>query len=487
MIVEQTVIDALGHTEVTDEAIEPTCTKTGLTEGSYCVVCGEVLVEQTVVEALGHTEVTDEAVEPTCTGTGLTEGKHCSVCGETIVERTVVDALGHSWNEGEITTPPTETADGVRTYTCTVCGETKTETIPATGVSTTPENPDKPDLPSNSEDSNKPDSPDNIPDDTNDGNITKEVKPGDNVPETTLETPLNELIKAVLTPNEQEITKDGIDIRIILTVEDATDKVSSADKTAVEKAIGSLTDYKPGQYLDINLFKVIDGIQNPITETKTALTITFETPSKLRGSSKMYSVIRVHDGETTVLEDKDNDSDTVTIETDKFSTYALAYSENAPAEDDTDKKTTVKPISPHESNPGSDDPALSEREPNESVDTPSSDSSDSDTTSPSDENSSTDESDSAPSESKPDESVDTPSNASSDNDTTSPSDGNSSTDDSVTDSGDGTSSSDDNNSASSESVSADNSGNPSTGIAISLVPLAAAVTVLMVTVKRKKK
>ena len=78
-----------------DEAVAPTCTVAGLTEGKHCSVCNEVLAEQTVVEALGHTEVVDEAVAPTCTVAGLTEGKHCSVCNEVLVEQTVVDALGH--------------------------------------------------------------------------------------------------------------------------------------------------------------------------------------------------------------------------------------------------------------------------------------------------------------------------------------------------------------------------------------------------------
>lgn len=46
---------AIPHTEVVDKAVEPTCTKTGLTEGKHCSVCSAVLVKQEVVKALGFT------------------------------------------------------------------------------------------------------------------------------------------------------------------------------------------------------------------------------------------------------------------------------------------------------------------------------------------------------------------------------------------------------------------------------------------------
>ena len=110
----QVIIKAPGHTKVVDAAVAPTCTATGLTEGSHCSVCFEVLVAQETVAALGHTEVVDAAVAATCTTTGLTEGKHCSVCGTVLTAQTVVDALGH-----------TAVVDAAVAPTCTETGLTE--------------------------------------------------------------------------------------------------------------------------------------------------------------------------------------------------------------------------------------------------------------------------------------------------------------------------------------------------------------------------
>ena len=58
------------HTVVTDVAVAPTCTETGLTEGKHCSVCNDIIVAQTVVAKLNHDEENHEAKEPTCTEGG---------------------------------------------------------------------------------------------------------------------------------------------------------------------------------------------------------------------------------------------------------------------------------------------------------------------------------------------------------------------------------------------------------------------------------
>ncbi len=166
--------DMIGHTVVTDTAVSPTCTQTGLTEGSHCSVCDEVIVAQEeipvidheydngtvtkqatctddgvktykckhcedsyteVVNATGHTVVIDTAVAPACTQTGLTEGKHCSVCGEIIIAQEVIPATGHTEIIDEAVAATCTQIGLTEGSHCSVCNEiiVGQEVIPATG------------------------------------------------------------------------------------------------------------------------------------------------------------------------------------------------------------------------------------------------------------------------------------------------------------------------------------------------------------------
>ena len=77
----------------TETVTSPTCTEQGYT--TYTCECGDILVDD-YVDPLGHTEVTDPRVEPTCSNAGLTEGSHCSVCNEVIVAQEVIPTIDHT-------------------------------------------------------------------------------------------------------------------------------------------------------------------------------------------------------------------------------------------------------------------------------------------------------------------------------------------------------------------------------------------------------
>ena len=94
---EGNFVSALGHNEEELKMVEPTCTSPGLTKGSYCTLCGQVVMAQEEIPALGHKEIIMEAVEATCSTTGLTEGVYCGICNTVVVSQEILPTLAHNY------------------------------------------------------------------------------------------------------------------------------------------------------------------------------------------------------------------------------------------------------------------------------------------------------------------------------------------------------------------------------------------------------
>ena len=117
---EYQTIEALGHNAGAWTVVTAAdCTTKG-TEHKVCTSCNTEL-ETREIAALGHNEVVDNAVAPTCTATGLTAGSHCDVCGDTLVAQEEVVELGHNESAWTVVTAATCTTKGVEHKVCTVC------------------------------------------------------------------------------------------------------------------------------------------------------------------------------------------------------------------------------------------------------------------------------------------------------------------------------------------------------------------------------
>ena len=114
------------HTELIAPAEPATCDTTGLTEGKYCRICGEVLVKQEILPVLGHDMGPWQVTKPaTCVEEGLQE-KVCQRSGCNHTETQALPVTSHEYTA--TVTDPTCTEKGYTTHTC-VCGDSYTDSV----------------------------------------------------------------------------------------------------------------------------------------------------------------------------------------------------------------------------------------------------------------------------------------------------------------------------------------------------------------------
>ena len=127
--------------------------------------------------------------------------------------------------------------------------------------------------------------------------------------------------------------------------------VPQKEKDLVKAGIGvyasSLPNLVAGEYLDINLEVNEDGEWTAVKNVKEPVQIVIPLTKKLLAKADVFYVLRLHEGEATLLYDVDDDPETVTINTDGFSTYVLLYQDNKAA--DSDSETGRREIASSES------------------------------------------------------------------------------------------------------------------------------------------
>ena len=138
------------------------------------------------------------------------------------------------------------------------------------------------------------------------------------------------VVRAVLTPVQLQSVAAGENIEIRVDVKDISGNVPKKDKSTIENGIKEYRKEMPdlilGMYVDISLFmKIGEADWNAVTGTEEPIEVVIGIPLKLQSTDREFFIIRSHEGEYTLLTDMDDAPDTVTIHTDRFSAYAIAY------------------------------------------------------------------------------------------------------------------------------------------------------------------
>ena len=348
-------LPAKGHTEAIDPAKEATCMQTGRTQGSHCRDCGLVIKAQTVTPALGHDYSGAYVYDAVghwrvCSRCDALEEKHSHVYDDD--KDTICNDCGF---ERTIKNPEPEIPGGGGT-------ETPSPTVQPEKPENTPEN--KPENTPENKPGNTPDEQPDIRDDvdvpemTEDGKVdtSGEAVPTGNVKGmadtstaldigdgTVIVTVVCEeqeytagvsdtaaVVNAVLTPAQLQSAAAGENIEIRVEVKDISSNVPRKDKSAIENGIKEyrkeIPDLTLGMYVDISLFvKIGEADWNAVTGTVEPVEVVIGIPQKMQSIDREFFIIRSHEGEYTLLTDMDDAPDTVTIHTDRFSAYAIAY------------------------------------------------------------------------------------------------------------------------------------------------------------------
>lgn len=145
------------------------------------------------------------------------------------------------------------------------------------------------------------------------------------------------LMDNVLGEDECNALANGGNADIILNIKNKDAEVTDGEADLVEEKLAD--NMRVGKYLDITLYlNIVDSngtaivTNKKISEADTMFAIKVNVPEELwaaDGTNRVYQIVRIHNGVAEVIDSVyDEAGHTLTFETDRFSTYAIAYSDD---------------------------------------------------------------------------------------------------------------------------------------------------------------
>ncbi len=167
---------------------------------------------------------------------------------------------------------------------------------------------------------------------------------------------------------DEELNKyyNGAEIKITFVIEDVGDPENNDDIVEIKRVCG---DYSIGQYFNLNLNKIITEngitITTPIEETLDNVTLSIEIPESLKPDdtfNRNYSIIRVHNGIASIINNLSNDKNLIIFETNKFSTFSIIYKDEVliPGDSESDNESGSSTSTEETTNTSVDEPPVEE-------------------------------------------------------------------------------------------------------------------------------
>lgn len=137
------------------------------------------------------------------------------------------------------------------------------------------------------------------------------------------------VLEHLLSAEEKmEMLQGNVPVSINLHIEDANgEETPQVQKAFAEKKLPGMN---VGQYFEVFLMTSKNNDTQMVSELPEALKVVINVPSHLKMENRKFYILRLHTKEDgsqdfAQLADEDDNPDTITFSTDKFSPYAIAY------------------------------------------------------------------------------------------------------------------------------------------------------------------